>query len=132
MRAGFGRDPVAIGCGGTIGFVGPLAELFGGAPALLLGIEDPQTNAHAANESLHADDFRKLTASLAHLFENLGKLSPEEARGRKAEAGLAAPAPAEGVEETGLTLLPAGEPSPEPVATGPDAAEPSQEPAPSS
>ena len=33
------RSP--IGCGGTIGFVGPLADLFGGAPALLLGIEDP-------------------------------------------------------------------------------------------
>jgi acetylornithine deacetylase/succinyl-diaminopimelate desuccinylase-like protein len=74
LRRGFDRDPVAIGCGGTIGFVGPLAELFGGAPALLLGIEDPQSNAHAPNESLHEGDFKKLMASLAHLFENLGKL----------------------------------------------------------
>jgi acetylornithine deacetylase/succinyl-diaminopimelate desuccinylase-like protein len=73
MRQGYDRDPVAIGCGGTIGFVGPLAELFGGAPALLLGIEDPQSNAHAPNESLHEGDFKKLMASLAHLFENLGK-----------------------------------------------------------
>src|SRR5205814_5304365 len=53
MQAGFGRQPVAIGCGGTIGFVGPLSELLGGAPALLVGIEDPQSNAHAPNESLH-------------------------------------------------------------------------------
>jgi cysteinylglycine-S-conjugate dipeptidase len=74
MRAGFKRDPVPIGCGGSIGFVGPLAELFGGAPALLLGIEDPKSNAHAPNESLHEGDFRKLMASLAHLFENLGAL----------------------------------------------------------
>lgn len=74
MKAGFGRDPVAIGCGGTIGFVGPLAELFDGAPALLMGIEDPESNAHAPNESLHEGDFRKLMASLAHLFDNLGKL----------------------------------------------------------
>jgi acetylornithine deacetylase/succinyl-diaminopimelate desuccinylase-like protein len=74
LRQGFDRDPVAIGCGGTIGFVGPLAELLGGAPALLLGIEDPQSNAHAPNESLHEGDFKKLMASLAHLFENLGKL----------------------------------------------------------
>ncbi|MGF1578093.1 MAG: M20/M25/M40 family metallo-hydrolase [Gemmataceae bacterium] len=72
LNQGFDREPVAIGCGGTIGFVGPLAELFEGAPALLLGIEDPLTNAHAPNESLHAGDFRKLTVSLAHLFENLG------------------------------------------------------------
>ena len=71
MRAGFGKKPVAIGCGGSIGFVGPLADLFGGAPALLLGIEDPRSNAHAPNESLHEGDFRKLTASIAHLFENL-------------------------------------------------------------
>jgi acetylornithine deacetylase/succinyl-diaminopimelate desuccinylase-like protein len=74
LESGYGRKPVAIGCGGSIGFVGPLADLFGGAPALLLGIEDPKTNAHAPNESLHAGDFRKLTASLAQLFANLGKL----------------------------------------------------------
>lgn len=74
MKAGFGAKPLAIGCGGSIGFVGPLAELFGGAPALLLGIEDPKSHAHAPNESLHEGDFKKLTASLAHLFENLGKL----------------------------------------------------------
>ncbi len=74
MKAGFDAKPVAIGSGGTIGFVGPLAELFDGAPALLMGIEDPISNAHAPNESLHEGDFRKLIASLAHLFENLGRL----------------------------------------------------------
>jgi len=74
MKKGFGHKPVGIGCGGTIGFVGPLAELLGGAPALLFGIEDPKSNAHAPNESLHEGDWSKLMASLAHLFENLGKL----------------------------------------------------------
>ena len=73
LKSGYDCDPVAIGCGGTIGFVGPLADLFGGAPALLLGIEDPMTNAHAPNESMDLGDFRKLTASIAHLFANLGK-----------------------------------------------------------
>jgi len=72
LEKGYGSKPVAIGCGGTIGFVGPLAELFDGAPALLLGIEDPKTNAHAPNESLDLGDFRKLTASLTHLFAELG------------------------------------------------------------
>jgi acetylornithine deacetylase/succinyl-diaminopimelate desuccinylase-like protein len=74
MKQGFGTKAAEIGCGGTIGFVGPLAELFGGAPALLMGIEDPLSNAHAPNESLHEGDFKKLTASLAHLFDNLAKL----------------------------------------------------------
>jgi len=74
MKAGYKREPVPIGCGGSIGFVGPLADLFGGAPALLFGIEDPESNAHAPNESLHEGDFRKLMASLAHLFENLAEL----------------------------------------------------------
>ncbi|HWG41354.1 MAG TPA: M20/M25/M40 family metallo-hydrolase [Gemmataceae bacterium] len=73
MRQGFGRDPISIGCGGTIGFVGPLAELFGGAPALLLGIEDPKSNAHAPNESLHEGDWKSLMRSLTHLFANLGQ-----------------------------------------------------------
>jgi acetylornithine deacetylase/succinyl-diaminopimelate desuccinylase-like protein len=76
MRGGFDRDPVAIGCGGSIGFVGPLSDLFSGAPALLMGIEDPMSNAHAPNESLHEGDFKKLMASLVRLFDNLGKLTP--------------------------------------------------------
>ncbi|HEY2783999.1 MAG TPA: M20/M25/M40 family metallo-hydrolase [Fimbriiglobus sp.] len=74
MRAGFDKDPVAIGSGGSIGFVGPLAELFNQAPALLVGIEDPASNAHAPNESLHEGDFKKLMNSLVRLFHNMGNL----------------------------------------------------------
>ncbi|MFQ3649429.1 MAG: M20/M25/M40 family metallo-hydrolase [Gemmataceae bacterium] len=74
LQQGYGTKPAMIGCGGTIGFVGPLAELFGGAPALLLGIEDPQSNAHAPNESLHEGDFKALMRSLAYLFANLSEL----------------------------------------------------------
>lgn len=74
LEAGYGTKPVAIGCGGSIGFVGPLADLFGGAPALLLGIEDPRSNAHAPNESLDRGILRKLTASLAHFFDRIGNL----------------------------------------------------------
>jgi acetylornithine deacetylase/succinyl-diaminopimelate desuccinylase-like protein len=102
LKAGFGEKPRAIGCGGTIGFVGPLAELLGGAPALLFGIEDPKSNAHAPNESLHAGDFRKLMASLAHLFENLGKL-PEGRVKAEEKPAAAEPAP---VLETGAPPVP--------------------------
>ena len=31
LKAGFKKEPVPIGCGGSIGFVGPLATLLGGA-----------------------------------------------------------------------------------------------------
>ncbi|MCC6416932.1 MAG: M20/M25/M40 family metallo-hydrolase [Gemmataceae bacterium] len=133
LKAGYDQAAVAIGCGGSIGFVGPLAELFGGAPALLLGIEDPQTNAHAANESLDAGDFRKLTASLAHLFANLGKLTPEEARARKSETPKAqpmkaAPAPAERVaDEPAQVSPPSPEPAAEAVESAPTSANPAQE-----
>ncbi|NBO93704.1 MAG: M20/M25/M40 family metallo-hydrolase [Planctomycetia bacterium] len=74
LEQGYKHKPAMIGCGGTIGFVGPLATLFGGAPALLLGIEDPRSNAHAPNESLDESDFKSLMRSLAHLFANIGGL----------------------------------------------------------
>ena len=51
-----------------------MAELFGGAPALLLGIEDPRSNAHAPNESLPEGDWKSLMKSLAHLFANLAPM----------------------------------------------------------
>jgi acetylornithine deacetylase/succinyl-diaminopimelate desuccinylase-like protein len=79
MKSAYQQEPAAIGCGGSIGFVGPLAELFDGAPALMMGIEDPASNAHAPNESLHEGDWKKLMVSLAHLFENLSHLTSVKA-----------------------------------------------------
>jgi acetylornithine deacetylase/succinyl-diaminopimelate desuccinylase-like protein len=67
LAAGFGREPAFIGCGGSIPFVGPFAEVLGGAPALLLGLEDPICNAHGENESLNLDDFRKAARAAVHL-----------------------------------------------------------------
>ncbi len=71
LAAGFGRDAAEIGCGGTIPFVGPFAEVMGGIPALLLGLEDPPCNAHGENESLHLGDFRAAARASAHLLAEL-------------------------------------------------------------
>ena len=73
MKAGYGREPLLIGCGGSIPFVKPFADALGGAPALLVGVEDPYTNAHGENESLLVSDFRKSCVSQVHLFQELAE-----------------------------------------------------------
>jgi acetylornithine deacetylase/succinyl-diaminopimelate desuccinylase-like protein len=76
LAAGFGRDAVAIGCGGTIPFVKPFVEELSGIPALLLGLEDPPCNAHGENESLDLADFRRAARASAHLLDELRKVAP--------------------------------------------------------
>ena len=69
-----GVDPVDIGVGGSIPFVAAFAERFPEAAILVTGVEDPDTRAHAANESLHLGEFEKVCLAEALLLERLGEM----------------------------------------------------------
>src|SRR5262249_46505281 len=71
LAKGFDHEVALIGAGGSIPFVGPFAQAFGGAPALLVGLEDPICNAHAENESLNVVDWRSGIKGTAYLYEEL-------------------------------------------------------------
>lgn len=74
MEKGYKKKVVPIGCGGTIPFVAPFSSALGGAPALLIGVEDPYTNAHGENESVLLSDLKSACLSQVHLFDELSKL----------------------------------------------------------
>jgi len=71
----WGVAPVDIGIGGSIPFVAAFAQQFPEAAILVTGVEDPDTRAHGANESLHLGEFRRVCLAEAILLERLGLLN---------------------------------------------------------
>lgn len=87
FTAAYGNPTVFAGIGGSIPFIRPFAEAFGDAPALLTGVEDPDTRAHGIDESLHLGDWASACLGEVFLLAELGALSPSVLR------PIASPAP---------------------------------------
>ena len=68
----WGVEPVEIGVGGSIHFVPTFAAAFPEAEILITGVEDPDTRAHGANESLHLADFERACLAELLLLTRLG------------------------------------------------------------
>lgn len=73
LEKAYGHSTQFIGCGASIPFVQPLTEEFGGIPAILVGVEDPYTNAHSENESLLLSDFKKSIQGQIYMLADLAK-----------------------------------------------------------
>jgi acetylornithine deacetylase/succinyl-diaminopimelate desuccinylase-like protein len=67
----WGTEPVDMGIGGSIPFIAEFAEIFPDAAILVTGVEDPDTRAHGADESLHLGEFAKVCLAEAVLLERL-------------------------------------------------------------
>ncbi len=65
LETGYETEAKIIGCGATIPGVLLFQKAFGDIPVLLLGVEDPECNAHGENESLYLEDFKKSILSEA-------------------------------------------------------------------
>ena len=66
-----GTEPVDTGVGGSIPFIAAFREAFPDAAVLVTGVEDPDTRAHATDESLHLGEFRRACLAETLLLRNL-------------------------------------------------------------
>ncbi|ORX07212.1 dipeptidase [Mycolicibacillus trivialis] len=68
----WGAEPVDMGMGGSIPFIAEFAAAFPDATILVTGVEDPATQAHSVNESLHLGVLERAAVAEALLLERLG------------------------------------------------------------
>jgi acetylornithine deacetylase/succinyl-diaminopimelate desuccinylase-like protein len=79
FRQAWGNEPVDTGVGGSIPFIAEFAAAFPAAKILVTGVEDPATQAHSINESLHLGVLERAATAEALLLANLasnGKVAP--------------------------------------------------------
>jgi acetylornithine deacetylase/succinyl-diaminopimelate desuccinylase-like protein len=73
MEAGFGKAPVFIGTGGTIGPVSTFDRILK-LPQVMIGVGLPDDRIHAPNEKFNLSQFFGGIRTVAHLYDELAKL----------------------------------------------------------
>ncbi|UXM89925.1 dipeptidase [Paenarthrobacter sp. JL.01a] len=71
LEESWGVKPVEMGIGGSIPFIADLTEMYPDVQILVTGVEDPDSRAHSANESLHIGDFRHAVLAEALMLARL-------------------------------------------------------------
>lgn len=71
FRDAWGVDAIDMGMGGSIPFIAEFAKAFPQAKILVTGVEDPGTQAHSINESLHLGVLERAATAEALLLANL-------------------------------------------------------------
>jgi acetylornithine deacetylase/succinyl-diaminopimelate desuccinylase-like protein len=71
FRQAWDTDPIDMGMGGSIPFIAEFAAAFPQAKILVTGVEDPGTQAHSINESLHLGVLERAAVAEALLLANL-------------------------------------------------------------
>ena len=71
FRQAWGAEPIDMGMGGSIPFIAEFAAAYPDAAILVTGVEDPGTQAHSINESLHLGVLERAATAEALLLANL-------------------------------------------------------------
>jgi acetylornithine deacetylase/succinyl-diaminopimelate desuccinylase-like protein len=69
----FGNEVAHVGCGGSIGIVQMLGEVYPSTKFIITGAEGPGSNGHGPNESLNVAAAKKLTCCMSHILASYFK-----------------------------------------------------------
>lgn len=86
LEAEFGRAPLLIRSGGTIGVASMFVEQLG-LPLVMLGFTNPDDNAHAPNEFMLLENYERGLRTVCRLWDDLGAMARD--RVAVTEAGTA-------------------------------------------
>lgn len=71
LEEAWGVPAVEAGMGGSIPFIADLTEVYPTAQILITGVEDPDSRAHSANESLHLAEFERAVLAEALMLSRI-------------------------------------------------------------